>query len=83
MTKWEYLTLKVYEFGSDEGEEKRINDWWVSEAGVLPLLNKLGEDGWEAITQVGRDLIMRRSYEGEPPARAVVEVPKKVGITSG
>jgi hypothetical protein len=76
--RWEYLSVKLHEFGAEEAELKRHNEYWVSEYGLLPLMNSLGEDGWEAICQVGRDLIMRRIYDG--PARksrsAIVEMPE-------
>lgn len=74
--RWEYLSVKMHEFGSEDAELKRHNEYWVSEYGLLPLLNSLGEDGWEAVCQVGRDLIFRRLYEGPPrKARsAVVEM---------
>ena len=79
MVRWEYLSVKMYEFGSEEAEEKRHNDIWVSEYGLLPLLNKLGEDGWEAVCQVGRDVLLKRAYEGPPrDTRAAVEMDSRI-----
>ena len=79
MTRWEYLSVKMYEFGSEEAEEKRHNDIWVSEYGLLPLVNKLGEEGWEAVCQVGRDLLLKRPFEGSAAeGRAAVEMDARV-----
>ena len=74
MKRWEYLAVKLYEFGSEEAEEKRHNDYWVSDYGLLPLLNKLGEEGWEAVCQVGRDVILKRAYEGASRDFAIADV---------
>ena len=66
--RWEYLTVKLHEFGSEDAEEKRQNEYWVSEYGLLTLLNTLGEDGWAVVCQVGRDVVMQRLYDGAPRA---------------
>jgi len=78
MRRWEYLIIKLHEFGSEEGEKKRHNEYWVSEYGMLLLLTKLGEQGWEAVCQIGRDLVMKRPSEGAVPDAAVVEMGAKV-----
>ena len=83
MTRWEYCAVKMYEFGSEEAEEKRHNDYWVSDYGLLPLLNKLGDEGWEAVCQVGRDVIMKRPYEGEARDHAVVDMKSMERIKAG
>ena len=83
MTRWEYLAVKMYEFGSEEAEEKRHNDYWVSDYGLLPLLNKLGEEGWEAVCQVGRDVIMKRQYSGAPRDQVIADVSARERIKTG
>jgi hypothetical protein len=78
MRRWEYLVVKLHEFGSEEGEKKRHNEYWVSEYGMLLLLTRLGNEGWEAVCQIGRDLVMKRPAEGAVPESAVVEMATKV-----
>ena len=78
MRRWEYLIIKLHEFGSEDGEKKRHNEYWVSEYGMLPLLTKLGEQGWEAVCQIGRDLVMKRPTEAAVPDAAIVEMGAKV-----
>lgn len=81
MERWEYLSIKLYEFGSDEAELKRPNEYWVSDYGLLTLLRQLGQEGWEVTCQVGKDLICKRPAGiGEPElanvGRAAVRSPK-------
>jgi hypothetical protein len=73
MRRWEYLIIKLHEFGSEEGELKRPNEYWVSEYGMLQLLTKLGESGWEAACNIGRDLVLKRAAGEGLAAVAVVE----------
>ncbi len=83
MARWEYLAIKVYEFGSEEAEEKRPNEYWVSDYGLLPLLKKLGEHGWEAVCQVGRDVIMKRPGQSSSSDTAVVDVDARERAKAG
>ena len=79
MSRWEYLSVKLHEFGSEEGELKRHNEYWVSEYGLLALIQRLGEDGWEATCQIGRDVIMKRPLaELSKDGRAAVEMGHRV-----
>jgi hypothetical protein len=71
MRRWEYLIVKLHEFGSEEGEKKRHNEYWVSEYGMLSLLTRLGDEGWEAVCQIGRDLVMKRMVEAGAAAAVV------------
>ena len=73
MTRWDYLSIKLYEFGSDEAELKRPNEYWVSDYGLLALLRQLGTEGWEVCCQVGKDLIGKRPASSDIPDRAVVQ----------
>ena len=73
MTRWEYLTVKMHEFGSDEAELKGHNEYWVSEYGLLKVMHKLGGEGWETVCTFGRDLIFKRPIM-EGAKSAVVEV---------
>lgn len=79
MRRWEYTSVKLHEFGSEEGELKRHNEYWVSEYGLLALLQKLGEDGWEASCQIGRDVILKRPFpDMAQDGRAAVEIDHRV-----
>ena len=79
MRRWEYLSVKLHEFGSEEGELKRPNEYWVSEYGLLALIQRLGEEGWEAACPIGRDMIMKRPYPDIPKdGRAAVELDQRV-----
>ena len=81
--RWEYLTVKMHEFGLEDAEEKAHNEYWVSEYGLLTLLNSLGEDGWAVVCQVGRDVVMQRIYEGEPrPSRSAKDALAKRAVVS-
>lgn len=55
--------IKVWEFGSPQGEEKRPKDWWVSIEGLVPLMDRLGAQGWEAFGISGTDVMMKRQRE--------------------
>jgi len=74
MKPWEYMAVKLYEFGSDEAELKRPNEYWVSDYGMLPLLRQLGEDGWEVACAVGKDVILKRQMDANRPDRIVADV---------
>ncbi|MEA2553357.1 MAG: hypothetical protein QOJ65_1533 [Fimbriimonadaceae bacterium] len=75
MVAWEYLTVKLYDYGSPEGEEKNPKDFWVTPDGLLALMDRLGAQGWEAVTRAGVDVIMKRPMpERSAPQHAVVAV---------
>jgi hypothetical protein len=80
MRRWEYLIIKLHDFGSEEGELKRPNEYWVSEYGMLSLLTRLGESGWEATCNIGRDLVLKRSTGEAIASHAVVDA---VGAKAG
>jgi hypothetical protein len=82
MRRWEYLTVKVYDFGSEEAELKRHNDYWVSESGFLPLISRLGTEGWEAVCQSGRDLVMKRPAD-DSKEHAVVDMEAREKLRTG
>jgi hypothetical protein len=83
MTRWEYLTVKLHEFGGEEAELKRHNEYWVSEYGMLDIMHKLGEEGWEAVCTIGRDLVFKRPILDTSSKSAVVDIrssnPTKAG----
>ena len=82
MKPWEYMAIKLYEFGSDEAELKRPNEYWVSDYGMLPLLRQLGDEGWEVACAVGKDLILKRQA-GESAMRAVADVHRAADRMAG
>ena len=83
MRPWEYMAVKLYEFGSEEAEMKRPNEYWVSDYGVLPLLQELGDQGWEVACSVGKDLILKREADTDRSNRAVAEVHRASGRMAG
>ena len=84
MTRWEYLTVKLHEFGGEEAELKRHNEYWVSEYGMLAIMQKLGEEGWEAICTIGRDLVFKRPLtETLTPKAAVIDIHSSTPAKSG
>lgn len=74
MQRWEYLTAKIHEFGGDEAEVRRPGEYWVSEYGLLDLLQKLGGEGWEAVCNVGRDIIFKRETTAANPKKVAATV---------
>jgi hypothetical protein len=81
MVRWEYATVKLYDYGSPEGETKRPKDIWVSPDGLLPILDKLGADGWEAFAIYNTDVLLKRPAEVGATASksAVAAVPETAG----
>ncbi len=77
MKRWEYMAVKLYEFGSDEAELKRPSEYWVSDYGLLPLLHQLGEEGWELTCAVGRDVLLKRPADRSE--RIVADVARAAG----
>lgn len=64
MQRWEYLSVKLHDFGDDSGEMKRPGEYWVSEYGMLDLVQRLGSEGWEVVCNVGTTLMFKRPLEG-------------------
>lgn len=85
MTSWEYLTLFEARDWDKEKSEFDINFWIaapddqearkVEEASRLtPLLNQLGEEGWELVSQVARQNGILMNNRGLHTGGVAVEI---------